>query len=141
MWPAKIPVLQLKIRGDNLLSFYQIDGEIRFMEIRDYPLMPMLRTLHQYPYMMDAMQCDKGAIRHIFSGSHVMAPGLTSEGGIVHAGLPARAPVAITAEGKQHAMGVGVLSMSSEEIVSQNRGQAIKVVQFMNDSVWGLRPV
>ena len=77
---------------------------------------------------MDVMQCDKGAIRHIFSGSHVMAPGLTSAGGIVTPGLQVKAPVAITAEGKEHAMAVGVLSMSSDDIVSQNRGQALEVV-------------
>ena len=111
------------------------------MEIRDYPVMPLLRILHRYPYFMDKMQCDKGAIKHIFSGSHVMAPGLTSEGGSVVPGLPRMAPVAITAEGKQHAMAIGVLSMSSDDIVGQNRGQAIEVVQFMNDSIWGLRPV
>ena len=79
------------------------------MEIRDYPVMPMLRILHAYPFMMDKMQCDKGAIKHIFSGSHVMAPGLTSEGGKVHEGLEKMAPVAITAEGKEHAMAIGVL--------------------------------
>ena len=50
--------------------------------------------------MMDQMQCDKGAIKHIFSGSNVMAPGLTSEGGAVAEGLAAGAPVAITAQGK-----------------------------------------
>ena len=111
-----------------MLSFYQIDGEIRFMEIRDYPIMPMLRVLHKFPYFMDVMQCDKGAIRHIFSGSHVMAPGLTSAGGIVTPDLQVKAPVAITAEGKEHAMAVGVLSMSSDDIVSQNRGQALEVV-------------
>ena len=88
------------------------------MEIRDYPILPLIKTLHKYPYMMDKMQCDKGAIRHIFSGSHVMAPGLTSEGGSVHPGLTVKAPVAITAEGKQHAMAIGVLSMSSDDIVS-----------------------
>ena len=77
---------------------------------------------------MDVMQCDKGAIRHIFSGSHVMAPGLTSAGGIVTPDLQVKAPVAITAEGKEHAMAVGVLSMSSDDIVSQNRGQALEVV-------------
>jgi PUA domain protein len=70
-----------------LLSFYQVEGEIRFMEIRDYPLLPLMKVLHKYPYFMDKMQCDKGAIRHIFSGSHVMAPGLTSEGGIILPGL------------------------------------------------------
>ena len=60
----------------------------------------MLRLLHKYPIMMDKMQCDKGAIKHIFSGSNVMAPGLTSEGGEIHPDLDVGAPVAITAEGK-----------------------------------------
>lgn len=111
------------------------------MEIRDYPMMPMLRVLHKYPYFMEVMQCDKGAIRHIFSGSHVMAPGLTSAGGIITPDLPVKTAVAITAEGKQHAMAIGVLSMSSADIVSQNRGQALEVVQFMNDSIWSLKPI
>lgn len=109
-------------------SFYQIEGEIRVMEIRDYPMFPTLRILHKYPYMMEKMGCDKGAIRHIFSGSHVMAPGLTSEGGIVTPDLPVKAPVAITAEGKEHAMAIGALSMTSGDIVSKNKGQAIEVI-------------
>ena len=98
------------------------------MELRDYPLLPLIKVLHRYPYFMEKMQCDKGAIRHIFSGSHVMAPGLTSEGGIVTPDLQVKAPVAITAEGKKHAMAIGVLSMTSDEIVNVNRGQAIEVV-------------
>ena len=63
---------------------------------------------------MDDMQCDKGAIKHIFSGSNVMAPGLTSEGGEIYPNLAVGAPVAITAEGKQHAMAIGFLTMSSD---------------------------
>lgn len=111
------------------------------MEIRDYPILPMIKVLHRYPYIMDTMQCDKGAIRHIFSGSHVMAPGLTSEGGIVTPDLPVKTAIAVMAEGKQHAMAIGVLCMTSEEIVSQNRGQAIEIVQFMNDSIWTLKSI
>jgi PUA domain protein len=75
--------------------------------------------------MMDAMQCDKGAIKHIFSGSNVMAPGITSPGGKLYDGLDVLAPVAITAEGKEHAMAIGVLNMSSDEIKSKNKGEAI----------------
>ena len=127
--------------SDNLNSFFQIEGEIRFLEIRDYPILPVIKVLHRFPYFMETMQCDKGAIRHIFSGSHVMAPGLTSAGGAVTPNLPTKAPVAITAEGKQHAMGIGVLTMTSDEIVTQNRGQAIEVVQYMNDSVWSLKAI
>ena len=80
-----------------------------FIEIRDKSILPMLRVLHKYPNMMSHMVCDKGAIKHIFSGSNVMAPGLTSEGGIITPDLEEGAPVAIMAEGKKHAMGIGFL--------------------------------
>lgn len=108
-------MLQLKLKGEAFISFYQIDGEIRFLDIRDYPILPMLRVLHRYPNMMsEAMQCDKGAIKHIFSGSDIMAPGLTSAGGHLVPNLPIKAPVAVMAEGKKHAMAIGVLTMSSD---------------------------
>lgn len=142
IWPIKEQVLQLKLKGESTISFYQIEGEIRFMEIRDYPLMPMLRVLLRYPNMMGKpMVVDKGAIRHIFSGSHIMAPGLTSEGGELVRHLPKMAPVAVHAEGKEHAICIGVLSMSSSDIEDENKGQAIEVVQFYNDGIWFLRPV
>jgi len=38
-------------------------------------------------------------------------------------------------------MAIGTLDMTSEDIVEKNKGQAIEVIQFMNDSVWGMRPV
>ena len=56
-----------------------------------------------------------------------MAPGLISEGGRLVPDLPVMAPVAVMAEGKQHAMAIGVLSMSSEEIEKERKGQAITV--------------
>ena len=82
------------------------------------------------------MVCDKGAIRHIFSGSNVMAPGLTSEGGIIVEGLEAGTPVAVMAEGKKHAMAVGYLAMSSKDIKDTGKGMAIEIIQFLNDSLW-----
>ena len=136
IWPKKAKVLTMKIKGESHYHFIKIDEEVRFIELRDKPLLPMLRTLHQYPDMMDHMVCDKGAIRHIFSGSNVMAPGLTSEGGKVAEGLEAGAPVAIMAEGKEHAMAIGFLQMSSKEIKETGKGQAIEVIQFLNDSLW-----
>jgi len=109
------------------------------MEIRDYPILPMLRVLHRYPNLMsNRFQADKGATRHIMSGSHVMAPGLTSEGGYVVPNLPEMAPVALHVEGKQHAIAVCVLSMSSKAIKEENKGQALEVVQFLNDGIWFL---
>ena len=84
LWPKKATVLQLKLKGEAFVCFYQIDGEIRFMEVRDLPILPMLRVLHRYPDIMsNKVQVDKGAIKHVLSGSHIMAPGLTSPGGIL----------------------------------------------------------
>ena len=54
-----------------------------------------------------------------------MAPGLTSPGGKLHPGLDVLHPVQITAEGKEHAMAIGVLQMSSDEIKEKNKGEAI----------------
>lgn len=70
-----------------------------------------------------------------------MAPGLTSEGGNLPADLPQMHPVAVMAEGKQHAMAIGVMSMDSEAIQKVNKGQAIEVMQFMNDGLWNLKAV
>ena len=133
LWPKTAKVLKYQFKGDNTLKFIKIDDEFTFIEIRDKQIMPMLRTLHKYPGMIPHMVCDKGAIRHIFSGSNVMAPGLTSEGGIICPDLEVGAPVAIMAEGKKHAMGVGYLGMSSKDIEDVGKGLAIEVIQFLND--------
>ena len=136
LWPSKAKVLSLKIKGESHYHFIKIDEEIAFIEIRDKPLIPVLRVLHKYPNMLAPMTCDKGAIKHIFSGSHVMAPGLTSEGGCITAGLEAGHPVAIMAEGKKHAMAVGFLQMSSADIQEKGKGEAIEVIHSLNDQVW-----
>jgi PUA domain protein len=108
-----------------------------FIEIRDMPVMPTLRLLHRYPFMMPHMQCDKGAIKHILSGSDVMCPGLTSPGGKMEE-VSSGAVVAIMAEGKEHAMGIGFTAMSTKDIRNENKGIALTLVQFLNDGMWKL---
>ncbi len=50
-----------------------------------------------------------------------------SEGGRLVPNLPTNAPVAVMAEGKVHAMAIGVTLMSSDEIDEVRKGEAIKV--------------
>ena len=81
----------MKLKGEDFthMHFIRVDDVMMFIDFQkkiescgaDKPIIPMLRILHQYPDIMNQMQCDKGAIKHIFSGSNVMAPGLVSEGG------------------------------------------------------------
>lgn len=119
------------------MTMYLIDDVMQFIELRDQPIMPTLRLLHKYPFMMPHMQCDKGAIKHIMSGSNVMAPGLTSPGGLMDE-VEAGEVVAITAEGKEHAMGIGITYMGTDEIRTENKGVAIELIQFLNDGLWKL---
>ena len=42
-------------REDFLVQVYLIDDEIKFIENRDRQVIPTLRLLHRYPYMMPHM--------------------------------------------------------------------------------------
>jgi len=65
-----------------------VSDELLFVQPKDKPTIPILRLLHKYPYMMPQVQVDKGAIKHILTGSDVMCPGLTSAGGKIEPTLP-----------------------------------------------------
>ena len=58
----------------------------------------------------------------------MMAPGLLSPGGRLPDGLDKDALVAIHAEGKEHACGIGKMTASSEEIRKAAKGVAVEVV-------------
>lgn len=66
--------------------------------------------------MMKYVCADKGAIPFVLSGANIMCPGLTSAGGDIPEDLPVGTPVAIMAEGKQSAMAIGVLTMSTQDM-------------------------
>ena len=40
------------------------------------------------------------------------------------------------AEGMKHAMAIGFLLKSSDDIKSENKGMAIENIQFLNDYLW-----
>ena len=136
LWPKSAKVFTNRFKGNNHLTFIRIDEELCFIEMRDQPLLPMLKTLHKYPDLLPHMVCDKGAIKHIFSGSNVMAPGLVSEGGSVADDCDKGSAVAIMAEGMKHAMGIGFMMQSSDEVKKNGKGMAIENIQFLNDQLW-----
>lgn len=67
------------------------------------------------PFILPHLQVDHGAIKHVLNGSNIMCPGLTSAGAKMTE-LPSKTVVAIMAEGKRHALAVGIMCMSSEEM-------------------------
>ena len=72
--------------------------------------------------MMPSVRVDKGAIKFVLKGADVMCPGLTSKGADLGADLPEMAPVAVYAEGKEHALAVGITKMSTAHMCVTPRG-------------------
>ena len=124
---AKCPEnVQLIIVNDEILFYSQKDG----------PFYPSLRLVHKYPAMINRMQVDKGAIRFVLAGANIMCPGFTSPGGDLPVSVGVDQPVAIYAEGKQHAMAIGLTKMSTEDIKSVNKGIAVDNIHYLMDGLW-----
>lgn len=86
--------------------------------------------------ILPRVQADKGAIKFILQGADVMAPGLTSTGGRLPDGLSKGDLVAVHVEGKECAMAVGRMVMSSEDIRSTNSGHAVETLHCLLDGLW-----
>jgi len=131
--PKKVPTVIAKCQ--NHLNLVVVNNEIQFFNVRDGPYYPTLRLLHKYPNILPKMQVDKGAIKFVFSGANIMCPGLTSPGGFMD-DVPAESIVAIFAEGKENALGIGLTKFSTEEIRKVNKGIGVENIHSLNDGLW-----
>lgn len=97
---------------------------------------PTMQLLHKYPKMLPQLQVDRGAIKFVLNGADIMCPGLTSKGARMEVELDEGRLVAIMAEGKEHAMSIGHLKMSTADIRSINKGIAVETLHYLNDPLW-----
>ena len=124
-------------KGQDNIQLIIVNNEVLFYNQRDGPFMPTLKLLHKYPTMMKSLQVDKGAIRFILGGANLMCPGFTSAGGsLPDVCIQVGEPVAIFAEGKINACAIGILTMSTDDIKSINKGMAVETAHFLNDGLW-----
>ncbi|KAK4795758.1 hypothetical protein SAY86_028084 [Trapa natans] len=161
--PKKSPLIVTKC--PNHLNLVVVNNVPLFFNIRDGPYMPTLRLLHQCevsyidvshcfswnqltrplifnhfnrsdPNIMKKLQVDRGAIKFVLSGANIMCPGLTSPGGALDDEVEAETPVAIMAEGKQHALAIGFTKMSAKDIRTINKGIGVDNMHYLNDGLW-----
>lgn len=85
---------------------------------------------------MPRVRCDKGAVKFLLKGADVMCPGLTSAGGDMSTPLSEGAPVAVYAEGKEHALAIGTMKMSTGDVKAINKGVGVEVLHFVGDDLW-----
>ncbi|TXG54685.1 hypothetical protein EZV62_019941 [Acer yangbiense] len=132
--PKKVPLIVAKCQ--NHLNLVLVNNVPLFFNIRDGPYMPTLQLLHQYPTIMKKLQVDRGAIKFVLAGANIMCPGLTSPGGALDDEVEAETPVAIMAEGKQHALAIGFTKMSAKDIKTINKGIGVDNMHYLNDGLW-----
>jgi|EP00979_Chaetoceros_neogracilis_P011637 PUA domain protein len=128
--PKKRPLIQYKV-GPHLMLYcstphegFELSGnEPIIFQSRDGPILPVLRFVHQYPTLgFNKVTVDQGAIPFILGGANIMCPGLTNPGGEMPEdgddapALEKGVGVVVYAEGKEHALAVGVMKMSSAQM-------------------------
>lgn len=126
----------LVAKAQDNIQLIIIKDQILFYNQRDGPFYPTLKLLHQYPSMMPRMQVDKGATKFVLAGANIMCPGFTSPGGDLPIELETEQPVAIYAEGKVHALAIGLTKMTTQDIKTINKGIAVETVHFLQDGLW-----
>ncbi|KAL6013644.1 Malignant T-cell-amplified sequence 2 [Asimina triloba] len=85
---------------------------------------------------MKKFQVDKGAIKYILAGANIICPGLTSPGSALNDEVMEETPMAITAEGKQHALAIGFKKMSAKDIRAINKGIGVDNMHYLNNGLW-----
>eukprot|EP01099_Mayorella_cantabrigiensis_P000489 TRINITY_DN1228_c0_g2_i1.p1 TRINITY_DN1228_c0_g2~~TRINITY_DN1228_c0_g2_i1.p1 ORF type:complete len:183 (-),score=35.80 TRINITY_DN1228_c0_g2_i1:318-866(-) len=133
--PKKTPLIVAKCQ--NHLNLIVVNDEIIFYNERDGPYFPSLRLLHKYPHMMIPVRVDTGAIKRVIGGANIMCPGLTSPGATLpEENIPENTPVAVMAEGKVHALAIGLLKMSTDEIKESKKGIGVDNIHYLGDGLW-----
>lgn len=128
--PKRDHIVQYKVGPHLMLYCRHIEHEDKsptdepvLFQHRDGPILPTLKLVHQYPTLeFTQVTVDNGAIPFLLGGANVMCPGLTNPGGEMppdsddKPGLEKGAGVVIFAEGKEYAIGIGVMTMSSLDV-------------------------
>merc|ERR1712087_558202 len=132
--PKKEPMFVCKCQS-NIQLVLAPNGEFIFFQSRSGPFIPTLRLLHKYPDILPKYQVDQGAIKFVLSGANIMSPGLTSAGGQMDE-VPESSVVGVFAEGKEHALAIGITVASTEAIRRDNKGIAVENTHYLKDDLW-----
>lgn len=137
IWPKKENAKMLKCHDH--IEILSIQDNCVFFKHRNGPWHPALRLLHKYPFILPKQQVDRGAIKFVLSGANIMCPGLTSPGAKLTPEVQAESVVAVMAEGKEHALAVGLMKMSTEDIIKINKNVGVENIHYLNDGLWHLK--
>eukprot|EP00591_Stephanopyxis_turris_P002629 CAMPEP_0195521166 /NCGR_PEP_ID=MMETSP0794_2-20130614/18141_1 /TAXON_ID=515487 /ORGANISM="Stephanopyxis turris, Strain CCMP 815" /LENGTH=185 /DNA_ID=CAMNT_0040650667 /DNA_START=44 /DNA_END=601 /DNA_ORIENTATION=+ len=135
--PKKPPLTQYKAPGHLTVFCISDTGAPIFFQHRDGPILPTLRFVHMYPDLgWTTVTVDKGAIPFVLGGANIMCPGLTNPGSEMKVDLEKGQGVIVMAEGKEHAICVGTMKMSTEAVRTKNKGVGLDSAHFLGDGLF-----
>lgn len=133
--PKKSQVISIKC--EDKIQLFAVDNEVVMFQHFNEDLIPTLTTVHKYPDCFPRVQVDRGAIKFVLSGANIMCPGLTSPGAkLPEENFEEGTVVTVYAEGKEHALAIGKLLMSTDDIKSKNKGIGIELLHYLGDGLW-----
>lgn len=119
---------------------YFVNNEPCFVQPKDGPIIPHIKLLHKFPFLLPTCQIDKGGIKHVITGANIMIPGMTSKGGRLppNEEIPHNI-VAVLCEDKTHAIAIGQMQMSAKEMEETGKGIGIEVLTYIGDEAWNVK--
>jgi PUA domain protein len=129
------------VNSPDRVQLYLVGSTPVFFQHMTDAILPHLKLVHRFPHCFPTIGIDRGAIRFVLSGATLMAPGLTSAGGVLpekEKALKEGDPVVIVAEGKQEATAVGLLAMGTEDVKVKGKGPVVEDAHYLGDGLWKL---
>ena len=95
---------------------------------------PTVRGLLAFPATKRAVTVDMGAVRFIYNGADVMAPGITEADPAIRAGDI----VWVRDEKNRQPLAVGRAIMDGPTMAREEKGKAIETLHHVGDEIWRL---
>lgn len=137
VWPKKANLQMGKQKPNHIIYF--IDEQPCFVQLKEGVIIPHLKLLHQYPFLLPKCQVDKGGLKAMLTGANVMVPGLLNKGGILPEGEIPHNIVSVYIEGKENAISIGQMQMSVKEMKEKGTGIGIQTLYYIGDDCWNIK--
>lgn len=137
VWPKKANFQMAKQKPNHVIYF--VEDEPCFIQLKEGLIIPHLKLLHKYPFLLPSCQVDKGGLKPMLTGANVMVPGMLHEGGRLPEGEIPHNIVSVYVEGKQNAISIGQMIMSIKEMQESGNGIGIKTLYYIGDDCWNIK--
>lgn len=123
----------IEVGSLKTMDIFYVDGKILGLIIDGRPFLSV-RGLLAYNPRKRYVTVDMGAVKFVYNGADIMAPGVVDADPSIAEGDLAW----VRDERNLRPLAVGVALMSGKEMIARNRGKALQSLHYVGDSIWKL---